>query len=299
MGTISGLGTWLALIAKTAFAVVGLGTYMVLFADVPVLPVSLAVLLVLLGLNSVGAAKAYVLQLGIVIAVLVALSTLSGVGATTAMPELLDPLFPQGFMGIVAGAGLVFVVYAGVTKVCSVAEEIKNPTRNIPLGMLGSLAIVMVLYAVVGTVVTANVPAEHFQGEAGQMAMATAAGIVFGNKWAASLMAVVGCLGMISVCNAGILASSRFPFAMARDGLVPQVLERVHPRFGTPMFSIALTGAVLTLLVVGLPVVKLAKLASGAGAITWPQRTRRRDWIRSPRPSCGWWISRRPTSRKR
>ncbi len=263
MGTVSGLGTWLALIAKTAFAVVGLGTYMVLFADVPVLPVSLAVLLILLGLNSVGAAKAYVLQLGIVISVLVVLSTLSGVGATTAKLDLLDPMLPNGFMGIVAGAGLVFVVYAGVTKVCSVAEEIKDPTRNIPMGMLGSLAIVMVLYAVVGTVVTANVPAEQLQGEAGQTAMATAAGIIFGNKWAATGMAVVGCLGMVSVCNAGILASSRFPFAMARDGLVPGVLEKVHPRFGTPMVSIALTGAVLTLLVVGLPVVKLAKLASG------------------------------------
>ncbi len=263
MGTVTGMGTWLALIAKTAFALVGLGTYMVLFADVPVLPVALAVLGVLLLLNSVGAAKAYVLQLGIVIAVILSLTTMFGVGMTTARVELLLPPFPGGFMGIVAGAGLVFVTYAGVTKVCSVAEEIENPTRNIPLGMMISIGIVMILYALVGTAVTANVPPEQLQGDAGQTAMATAAGIIFGNKWAASIMAGIGCLGMISVCNAGILSSSRFPFAMARDGMVPSVLERIHPRFGTPLYSVALTGIVLALLVVGLPVVKLAKLASG------------------------------------
>lgn len=262
MGTIAGLGTWAALIAKTAFATKGLGSYLVLFApDSPTTAVAVAVLIALLLLNVVGVGKATLVQIAIVVGTICALLILSVFGAGTARPELLTPAFPHGSEGVITGAGLVFVSYAGVTKICSVAEEVRDPARTLPMGMLTAQLTVMVLYALVSWVVTANVPLAQLQAAHDVTPIATVAGVVFG-PLGGQVFAIVAILGLVSMCNAGILSSSRFPFAMSRDGLLPAALQRVSQRFGSPTLSIALTGAVLLVLVTTLPVYELAKLAS-------------------------------------
>ena len=259
MGTIAGLGTWFSLAAKTAFALAGLGAYLAIFSDFDPQHFSIGVLVLLLALNMLGASKVSGLQMAVVGLCLVALLVFIGLGAPMVEPTLLDPPFPAGGIGIVEGAAFVFVSYAGVTKVCSVAEEVRHPGRNIPRGMIAAQLTVMTLYALVATVICGTV---DFASMAEDVTpVATAAQAIIGPTGRV-VFAVVAVVGLISMCNAGVLSSTRYPFAMGRDKLLPSFLQKVDPRFGTPVRAILLTGALLFVLVFGLPVIKLAKLAS-------------------------------------
>ncbi|HJN76847.1 MAG TPA: amino acid permease [Myxococcota bacterium] len=260
MGTVTGLGTWLSLSSKSAFALVGLGSYLVLFTDLPVTWVSLAILGVLLLVNVLGAGKATLIQILIVSVTIVALTVLGIGGGLKANLALLEPAFPAGSAGIVAGAGFVFVSYSGVTKICSVAEEVRNPDRNIPLGMLAAQFTVMVIYAVIALALTSNIPVGQLEGTV--TPVAALGGVVFGEVGLVGF-AIIAIAGLVSMCNAGVLSTTRFPFAMARDRLLPDVLKTVNARFRTPTAAIAVTGVLLVAMVTFLPVVTLAKLASG------------------------------------
>ena len=151
----------------------------------------------------------------------------------------------------------MFVSYAGVTKVASVAEEIENPGRNIPLGMLGSLAFTTVLYVLVVFVLVGVAPSVDLT----DAPIADVARFTLGDI---GLVAVVfaAVLALISTANAGLLSSSRYPFAMSRDNLAPPSLSRISDRFDTPAIAILLTGGVTLLLIVGVPVSDIAKLGS-------------------------------------
>lgn len=260
MGTIAGLGTWFALSAKTAFALAGLGAYLALFSDVPAIPFALGVLTVLLALNTYGVGKAAALQTAIVFGTLAALIGFCFVGVGTSQAANFEPAFPHGAAGILAGAGFVFVSYNGVTKVCSVAEEVKDPERNIPLGMACALICVGIMYALLAYVITGNVPYNSLADDV--TPVATVAQAVLGET-GKQVLAGVAVVGLISMSNAGVLASSRFPLAMSRDALLPDKLAAINSRFGTPLNAILVTGVLLVMLVTTLPVVKLAKLASG------------------------------------
>ena len=260
LGTITGIGTWFSLSSKTAFALVGLGAYLVLFSSAPALLVAIGILGVLLVINAVGAGKVSGLQVVIVGITLVALVTFAAIGVPQVAIDHFTPAFPKGAAGILTGAGFVFVSYSGVTKVCSVAEEVKNPDRNIPLGMLAAQFTVMTLYALLSWVMVGVLDAESLQGSI--TPVATAAGAILGPTGEV-VFAVVAIVGLISMCNAGILATTRFPFAMSRDDIFPPRFQKISPRFGTPVAAIVLTGLLLVALVVALPVAKLAKLASG------------------------------------
>lgn len=260
LGTITGIGTWFSLSAKTAFALLGLGAYLVLFSSAPTVPVALGILTTLLVLNAVGAGKVSGLQVVIVSITLVSLVLFGVMGVPKVVMSHFEPAFPAGAAGILTGAGFVFVSYSGVTKVCSVAEEVKNPDRNIPLGMLAAQITVMALYSGLSWVMAGVLEPEVFHHT--KTPVATAAGAAFGPTGQA-VFAVVAIVGLISMVNAGILATTRFPFAMSRDSIFPPRFQKVSPRFGTPVAAVVLTGALLVLLVVCLPVKELAKLASG------------------------------------
>ncbi len=268
VGTITGLGTWLSLVAKTSFALVGLGAYLQLFSSISTLPLAVTMLVGLIGLNLLGASRASLVQRIIVLACLVALAGFAVGGYPAVKPENLDPLFTHGWQGVVAGAGLVIVSYAGVTKVCSIAEEVSRPEVNLPLGMILAQVTAMVIYTLVATVITGNVDLSTLTGSHGGhppaellTPVATAAEAFWGRPGVVA-MAITAAAGLLSMSNAGIMASSRYPFAMARDGLMPDTLAGVHPKLGTPVVAILFTGAVTLLAVVALPVEELAHLAS-------------------------------------
>ncbi|GGI98710.1 hypothetical protein GCM10008995_05710 [Halobellus salinus] len=268
-GTIAGIGAWFSLVFKSSFALVGLGAYLLLFAPLAqgaVVPVALALGALVVVLNVSGTKLSGQIQAIIVTLVVISLGVYtvnSGFALDTAR---FAPFSTDGRIGVVTAAAFVFVSYAGVTKVASVAEEVKDPGRNLPRAILGSMAIMTVLYvAVVSAVVGLSDPDTLKTGGPGGTAsltpMADGAGALLGG-FGVLFISVVAVVALTSMANAGVLSSSRFPLAMSRDNLLPPGLSRIDARFRTPRNAVLLTGAVLLLLIAFVPVIELAKLAS-------------------------------------
>ncbi|WP_330630836.1 amino acid permease [Halocatena halophila] len=259
LGTIAGIGTWFSLSFKGALALVGGVPYLLLLFDLPLQPVALGLAAVLIVVNLIGAKQTGRLQLIIVVIMLAALGWFAAGSAPGVQSANYGNFFASGVGGLLAATGLVFVSYAGVTKVASIAEEVEQPDRNIPLGILGSLAFTTLLYvgivavlvgvtdpgSVAGSLTPVAVAAEQTLGQAGVIAV---------------IMAAI--LALVSTANASILSSSRYPFAMSRDKLAPEMFSSVSDRFGTPVTAITLTGAVMLLLIAFVPILEIAKLAS-------------------------------------
>ena len=259
LGTVAGVGTWFSLAFKGGLALVGGVPYLLIAFDLPVNPVALVLAAVLVLVNLLGAKQTGRLQVAIVVVMLAALSWFVLGSAPSVQQTNFEPFFTDGYGGLLAATGLVFVSYAGVTKVASVAEEVEDPDRNIPLGILGSLAFTTVLYVLIVAIMVGVTEAGVVSGSA--VPVADAARATVGTVGVGAVV-VAAVLALVSTANAGILSSSRYPFAMARDGLVPESLAAVSERFGTPSRSITLTGAVLLALIAFVPIMEIAKLAS-------------------------------------
>ena len=161
-----------------------------------------------------------------------------------------------GFSGIVAGAAIVFFSYAGFDIIATTSEETRNPQRNMPIGIIGSLAIVTVLYFVVTLVMTGIVPYSELD-TAAPMATALAA---TGANWATGLVSLGAIMGITSVIMVLMLGQSRVAFAMSRDRLLPPWLGRVHPRFRTPYRITLIVGVAVAILAAFFPIEALAEL---------------------------------------
>ena len=151
-----------------------------------------------------------------------------------------------GVAGVVAGAAVVFFAFIGFDIVATTAEEAKNPQKDVPIGILGSLAVVTVLYAAVSLVVTGVQSYKDIDpNDAAPLATAfNQAGV----SWMGDLVSVGACIGLIVVSMILMLGQSRVAFAMARDGLLPSKLAHVHPTWGTPYRITMITGVVVAVI---------------------------------------------------
>ena len=163
-----------------------------------------------------------------------------------------------GAFGIVAAASIVFFAYIGFDIVATSAEETRNPQRDIPRGILGSLAIVTVLYMAVSLVITGMRPYRDLNSAA---PLADAFKGV-GADWAAKLISFGGICGITTVILVLMLGQARVFFAMSRDGLLPPAFAKVHPRFGTPYLMTIVTTVVVAALAGFIPLSKLSELVS-------------------------------------
>lgn len=269
MGTVAGIGAWFSLVFKSSFALVGLGAYLLIFAPISrgaITVVALGLALLIVVLNVFGTELSGRIQAIIVSAVVIGLAAYTVDAGFVASRGRFAPFATNGTEGVVVAAAFVFVSYAGVTKIASVAEEVQNPGRNLPRAMIGSMAIMTLIYvAVVAAVVGLSSPETLVHGgpdgSASLTPMADGADVLFGGagRFVISALAVVA---LTSMANAGVLSSSRFPLAMSRDDLLPTQLSAIDGRFKTPRNAVLLTGGVLLVLIAFVPVVELAKLAS-------------------------------------
>lgn len=157
-------------------------------------------------------------------------------------PENWVPFAPSGLAGIMGGAAIVFFSFIGFDAVSSMAEETKKPQRDLPAGMLGSLIICTILYAVVSLVVTGILPYKSYVNDAAPVATALSA---TGNPLAQIIIAGGALAGMTSVLLVFQLGQPRIFMAMARDGLLPSVFSRLHSRFRTPFVTTIITGVLV------------------------------------------------------
>ena len=272
LGTIGGLGTYFALMFKTAFAIIGIGAYASFFWDVPVKTIAIMATLFFMGLNLVGAKKTSGFQNIFVIFLLVVLGTFIVDGLYNifftdrvdipGVNDHFDPFFSKGFEVFIIPFGFVFVSYLGLTQIASVAEEIKNPEKNIPLGMLLSLLVTGLVYVLGVFVMVSVIEPSEFANDLAPAA--TAVKKLFNwmpGDMGAYLMMGAAMAAFASTGNAGLLASSRYPFAMSRDTLFPSGFSKVN-KSGTPFAAILLTTALILLFILILSEEGIAKLAS-------------------------------------
>jgi APA family basic amino acid/polyamine antiporter len=265
-GTISGIGLWLSLLLKSAFALVGFGAYLSVLINLSIEPVALTLLVIITLLNILGVSVISKLQKFIIAGVLVALLALALLGLGRMELDSLEHGFSHGWHGFLAATAFVYVSYAGVTKVAAIAEEVKNPDRNLPLGILISWVTVMCIYVVVVFVLVTNVQTDALtdfegSGKPDLHPIYTLACVV-GGKTLGVVAALLAVITMVSMAVAGLLAASRFPFAMSRDQLLPEGVSSINSYFKTPVVSILMTAAVMGVSIVFLPVEQIAKLAS-------------------------------------
>ena len=261
-GTISGIGLWLSLLLKSSFALVGFGAYLSIIVNIDpgfTKYFALFFLLIILFLNIFGVKKVGKVQLVIVTISLISLTLILIFGIPNVTPKLLDPFLIDGNFGLVSTIAFVYISYAGVTKVAAIAGEIKNPSRNLPLAMMFSLAIITIIYVLVAFVLVGNIPLEFLKTDI--KPIYTVANLL-GGKTIGYIAAGIGVITLISMANSGVLASSRFPFAMAIDKLLPDFMGKVHSKYLTPVVAIILTCIAMALVILFLDVVKIAKLAS-------------------------------------
>lgn len=259
-GTIAGLGLWLSLLLKSTFALAILGSYLALLVDVPTVSVGLALLAFVTTLNLFGVRKVGTVQTVIVVGCVAVLFFVLFLGLRF-IPERPDdgPWMSHGFTGFAASVGLVFISYAGVTKIAAIAEEVRDAERTIPRGILISLALVAALYTGIALVLARAFAPSELAGD--ETPLASLAKLAMGDI-GPPLIASTAVFALLGMTNAGLLASSRFPFAMARGKLAPEFLAHVSKRFITPIPAILLSGLTMATILLTLDVVRIAKLAS-------------------------------------
>jgi len=245
-GMLAGLAAWSSLALKTAFALIGLGAFTrLLWPGLSLLQarfIALGFCVLFMLVNLWGAKHAGRLQVALVAVLLVLLCGYVVVGMGKVEASRYTPLLPQGVNAVVLGAAMAFVSFGGLTKVASVAEEVKNPGRNLPLAMFVSGAVVAVAYVAVTFVTVGVVPGEMLSGSLTPISLG---GDVLWPKAGLAVMSVAAIFAFVSTANAGILAASRAPMAMSRDGLLPEFFGRVGERRGTPHYAIVSTSALI------------------------------------------------------
>ena len=261
MGTVGGFGTWIALILKSAFALIGIGAYLVLFLpEVRMKPIAAGFAIVFGIVNILGAKKSTSFQSVMVVSLLILLAWFTGFGLLNMEPANFGSMFSEASGSFVATAGLVIVSYMGLTKVASVAEEVRNPERNIPLGMFLAFGTAILVYTVGTAVMVGVVSADVLAQDGGDLTpVATVARVLVG-PWGAILMTAAAVLAFSSVANAGILSASRYPLAMSRDNVLPRFFSKLHSQ-GAPVYAICTTVSLILVFVLVFDPIPIAKLA--------------------------------------
>jgi amino acid transporter len=268
-GTVVGIGLWLGLVFASAFYLVGFGEYLSALVGVnssgfvTASAVAAGVVLTTVSLTGTeNVAKVQNAVVAVLLSILVAFLSYGvidalGVFGSTAVPE---QYAPYGYTPVLSTAALVFTSYLGFAQIATVAGEVKNPSRNLPLSMVGSVVVVGVMYVVTVFVATSAVGNDALRG-LGETAVVEVARQLLG---APGALAVVGAglLATVSSANASVLASSRAVYALSRDALLPKRVAAVNLRYGTPHVALALAGGPVVVLASTGRVEVLAEVAS-------------------------------------
>jgi APA family basic amino acid/polyamine antiporter len=268
-GTLAGLSGWFSLALKSAFAMVGIGAFAkLIWPNAPLndgqwlwlikgVAGSCCLLFTILNIASVKEAARF--QVYLVVLLLIALVAFIFCGTPQVQLNNYTDFFAKGKTAMFATAAFVFVSFGGLTHIASVSEEIRKPGVIVPAAMIAALAVVTVLY-----VLAVGVTVGLMDGAAlseSYTPLSTAAEICMGRP-GLILLSVAAILAFVTTGNGGILAASRFPMAMSRDGLLPEVFGKVSYKHQTPYISILITGGFMLTMVLLLDISDLVKVAS-------------------------------------
>lgn len=258
LGTINGVLTWLSISLKSSFALVGMAAFTILIADFDPRMMALGFCVFFIVLNYIGVKEAGRFQVGLVVLLLGLLVMYMVMGLPKVDASNFSPFLPYGWGAVFATSGFVFVSYGGLLKIASIAEEVKDPAKTIPSGMILSLIVVGILYTVVVFVTSGVLGPQELDHS---LTPISDGAEVFLGRWGRVALSLAAILAFISTANAGIMAASRYPMALSRDRLLPDVFSRINERFKTPAVAIFATG-VFMIVAVFLNLTLLVKVAS-------------------------------------
>lgn len=265
VGTVDGFITWISLCLKASFALVGMAAFVSLVVTLDIHIIGLILCALFLVVNVVGIKEAGMLQVFLVLGLFIILIIYVSFGVQYIKINNIENFMPNGVGAIFSTAGMVFVSYGGLLKVASIAEEVKNPARTIPLGMIFSLLCVTILYVLV-VFVTTGVLNDNILNNS-LTPISDGANVFLGTP-GKIFLGIAAILAFVSTANAGIMASSRYPFAMGRDMLLPKIFMSTHKKLKTPVVALTLSAVFIgTSLFLKLEV--LVKAASAVLFITF------------------------------
>ncbi len=238
-GAVAGLLSWFSLSLKGSFALLGMSALLAPILDAEPLLVSLPAALIFVALNLVGIQHASRLQNLLVVGLLVLMSLYILLGARAINWGYFEPFTPYGWTAVFSTAGLVFVSYGGLLKVASIAEEIRDPGKVIPLGMISALIVVGIFYVAMVFVTSGILGAAGL--DRSMTPISDGASAFFGPA-GSIVMSLAASLAFISTANAGIMAASRYLLALSRDELIPVMFAKVSTRSGIPYNAVIITG---------------------------------------------------------
>lgn len=258
-GTIDGVGEWLALILKSSIALLGFGAYTSVYFGLSMQTIAVILTIVFMLLNFIGTKETALLQNAMIIGLFAILLWLVIGSIPKVDTKHFTPFVPHGWSPLLPAIALVFVSYIGVTKVASVAGEIKNPEKNIPYGIIASFIVVLLFYVATIFIVVGVIPIDVLKDTI--TPLADAAQITLGSI-GFYIVGIAASLAFATTANAGILSASRYLVAMSRDGIIPKFFSYESKRVHTPIFALLFTSAVLVLFVMTTKFEQIAKLAS-------------------------------------
>lgn len=267
-GSIVGLGMWSGLMFATAFYMLGFAQYMTYFyGDLPIALTAFLMALFLVVLNYRGTEETALFQNLIVLLLAGFILVFVTVGLFNVDLTTFRPFNPNGWGAVAETAATVYVAFIGFGVIATSAEEIQNPGRNLPLSMIASVLTPTVFYVLVMFVSTGILPLTEMAKST--IPVADVAEIIMGTPGA--LMMVVGAiLATVSSANASILSAARVNFAMGRNGVFMDWLNKVHEDYHTPYRSIVVTGSLIMLLIgLGVGIETLADVASFTYLVTY------------------------------
>jgi APA family basic amino acid/polyamine antiporter len=259
VGTVSGLLSWFALSAKSAFAVFGLASLLSALLGLPLVPAALTLAAIFIAINLLGARSAAIVEVVLVAGLLSILVVFVALGLPEIEALRYRPFIKGNWNAMASGVGFVFVSFGGLINATSIAGEVRRPARSLPVGFLGAIIVVTVLYVLCLVVAIGILPADELGSST--FPLAEAAGALAG-RWGFAVLAIAGALAFITTVHAGILSASRYPFALSRDLLLPDFLGRMTRR-SVPLASLLLTGT----LVAAASIVKIEILVAAASTI--------------------------------
>ncbi len=263
VGTVAGMLTWFALTLKSAFAVVGLSEIAGQVSGISPELLALGFTLLFVLINLVGVDFASKLEVGLVALLLGLLAAYAVLGWKQVDPEAYNPFFSRGAQGFVSTIAFVFVSFGGLINVASIAEEVENPRRNIPMGILISVGTITLVYGAVLYVTVGVLPATELESSLTPLADT---GRLLAGRYGFAALSVAAVLAFVTTANAGILSAARYPLALSSDRLLPGILGRT--RRTVPVPALLLTGALMAGAVF-LPLDLLVKSASAVILTTY------------------------------
>lgn len=259
LGTIAGFSSWVSLSLKGAFALIGVGAYLAPVLGMPVYLIALLFAVFFVLLNLAGVKEAGRLQVILVLALLAILLLYAALGTERFQVENVTPFFDKGVHAVFSTTGFIYVSYAGLTTVMALAEEIKNPGRNLPLGLMISLLVTTLMYTAIIFITVGVLDPDSL---AGSLTPVSDGGYAIGGRVLGIVITAASFLAFASTANSAIMTASRYPLGMSRDRLLPPLFGRTSRKLRTPYISILLTGGFIMLALAFLELDLLVKVAS-------------------------------------